>query len=207
MDHDAKHGRLVSGTKLGARGRIIALETPDYIVRTLEAGDATEPWRAWLTDPQTARNLNARPAEMSEETVSRYVASFNRTTSHLLGIFEKKTGKLIGIRAVYVDLGRREFLVNVLIGESEARNKGARTQTRTVMYRYFFEDMGLETARCTAVADNAQILKVLEQNGWIRERTEKKTAASGDGFIQLHHFRLPRSIWRRKEAERAPKTS
>ena len=207
MDHDAKHGRLVSGTKLGARGRIITLETPDYVVRTLKAGDATEAWRAWLTDPQTARNLNARPAEMDEETVSRYVASFNRTTSHLLGIFEKKTGKLIGIRAVYVDLGRREFLVNVLIGESEARNKGARTQTRTVMYRYFFEDMGLETARCTAVADNAQILKVLEQNGWIRERTEKKTAASGDGFIQLHHFRLPRTIWRRKEAERAPKTS
>ncbi len=197
----------MSGGKLGARGRVITLETPDYIVRTLEPGDPTEPWRAWLTDPQTARNLNARPTEMSEEIVSRYIASFNRTTSHLLGIFEKQTGKLIGIRAIYINLGRREFLVNVLIGESEARNKGARTQTRTVMYRYFFEDMNLETARCTAVADNAQILKVLEQNGWIRERTEKKTEASGDGFIQLHHFRLPRNVWRRKEAERAQKTS
>lgn len=202
MDHDAEYGRLVSGATLSARGRIITLETPDYIGRTLEPGDTTESWRTWLTDPQTARNLNARPAELSEEVVSRYVAAFDRTTSHLLGIFEKQTGKLIGIRAIYIDLERREFLVNVLIGESEARNKGARTQTRTVMYRYFFEDMDLETARCTAVADNTQILKVLEQNGWIREHTEEKAAASGDGFVQLHHFRLPRNIWRRKEAER-----
>lgn len=192
----------MSGKTLGARGRVIALETPDYIVRTLEPGDATEPWRHWLTDPQTARNLNARPEPMSDEVVRKYIASFNRTTSHLLGIFEKQTGRLIGIRAIYIDLARREFLVNVLVGESEARNKGARTQTRTVMYRYFFDDMGLETARCTAVADNAQILKVIEQNGWIRDRTERKTAASGEGFVQLYHFRLPRNVWRRKEAER-----
>ena len=203
MDHDAEHGRLVSGAKLGARGRIITLETPDYILRTLESGDATDVWRDWLIDPQTARNLNARPEPMDEEPVRNYIASFNRTTTHLLGIFTKQTGGLIGIRAVHVDLALREFLVNVLIGETGARNKGARTQTSGVMYRYFFEDMGLETARCAAVADNAQILKVLDQGGWIRARTEKKTAASGDGFVQLHHFRLLRTVWRRKEEERA----
>jgi Acetyltransferase (GNAT) domain len=183
------------------RPRAIALDTPHYTVRTLEPGDATETWRDWLADPGTARMLNTRPERLSAKTVRDYIASFNRATTHILGIFEKQTGRLVGIRAVYIDAARKEFLVNVLIGETGDRNRGARAETRTVMYRYFFDEVGLEAARCTVVAGNAPIMKVMSDNGWLLTRTESRPAAAGEGSIELHHFRLPRDVWRSQEGK------
>jgi len=177
--------------------RTITLETPHYIVRTLKHGDATEAWRDWLADPETARNLNTRPERLSAEAVRAYVAGFNRATSHILGIFEKKTGRLIGIRAVYVDPKRSEFLVNVLVGETDARGKGARAESREAVYRYFFEEMNLETARATIVGTNTSVLAGMSKRGWVETRVETRQSATGDGTVNLHHFRLPRDVWQK----------
>jgi RimJ/RimL family protein N-acetyltransferase len=180
----------------------IRLESPNYIVRTLEVTDATDGWRHWMKDPAALRNLNAAPAEHNEADIRAYIARFDRTLSHLLGIFEKDTQRLTGIRSIYIDPQRREFLVNVLVGESEARNKGARTESRDVMYRYFFEEMDLNAAYCTVLATNELVLRVMDRNGWILERTIHKPAVDGQGTVEIREFRLPRDVWKHKEAER-----
>ena len=181
--------------------RIIHLETPHYIVRTLELADATDGWRNWMKDPAALRNLNAKPAERGEAEFRTYIGQFNRMTSHLLGLFEKDTGLLVGIRAIYINPKIQEFLVNVLVGETEARNKGARTESRDVMYRYFFEELDLQAARCSVVSTNEPIMRIMEVNGWVRTRTEHKPAATGEGFVELHDFRLTREVWREREAK------
>lgn len=176
----------------------IALETPDFVVRTLEPGDAGEAFREWLADPETARMLNAPARRLSAETVRDYIASFDRVKAHLLGIFEKVTGRLVGIRAVYVNWPQREFLVNVLVGETADRNKRARAQSSDATYRYFFENLDLEQARATVVADNAVVLHVMQTRGWIADGHETKPDAAGQGDVQILRFRLPRDIWRRR---------
>jgi hypothetical protein len=176
--------------------RTIALETPAYVIRTLEPGDASETWRDWLADPETARMLNARPSQMDVDTVRDYIASFDRMRAHLLGIFEKETGRLVGIRAVYVDRKRSEFLVNVLVGEKDARSKGARTHSRAVVYRHFFEDFDLKTARATVVADNATVLAGLAKRGWIPDGADVRARATGEGTVEIRKFHLPRDVWR-----------
>jgi hypothetical protein len=183
--------------------RAIALETPDYIVRSLEIGDASDAWRDWLADPETARMLNAQPAQMNVDTVRNYIASFDRVRAHLLGIFEKATGRLIGIRAVYVNRQRGEFLVNVLIGDRAARKKGARAQSRAAVYRCFFEDLDLATARATVVAENAVVLAGMSKRGWIPDGIDLKTDAAGRGNIEIRKFHLPRDVWRRVAAASA----
>ena len=182
--------------------RTIVLDTPHYIARTLESADITPAWQDWLRDPTAASNLNAKPATATREQLRDYVQSFNRTTSHLLGIFEKETGRLIGIRAIYLNPEHNEFLVNVLVGETEARNKGARSETGDAMYRYFFEEMGLGSARCSVLSTNEPILKVMRSDGWLHEHTSHKPAANGQVLVELRHFRLTREVWRRKEAEK-----
>ena len=182
--------------------RTINLESPHYIVRTMEATDATDGWRDWLKDPDTRRNLNTAPAERSVADFRAYIARFDRMTSHLLGIFEKDTQRLIGVRSIYIAPERGEFLVNVLVGESEARNKGARTESRDVMYRYFFEELDLKAAHCTVIATNEPVLRVMDRNGWIHERTVHRPAVDGNGTVEIREFRLPRDVWKRKESER-----
>lgn len=177
--------------------RAITLETPDFVIRTLETGDASAAWRDWLADPETARMLNAEPEELSVDAVRRYIASFDRMRAHLLGIFEKGTGRLVGIRAVYVDAKRSAFLVNVLVGDKAARGKGARRQSRAAVYRYFFEVMNLATAHATVVADNTIVLAGMAKRGWIDDGVESRPSAAGPGQVEIRKFRLPRDVWQR----------
>ena len=179
--------------------RTIRLEAEHYILRTVEPGDEMGSWGGWLTDPRTARMLNARQARLSEASLRAYVQGFDRITSHLLGIFEKDSGRMIGMRALYIDQKRNDFLVSVIIGETHARNKGARAETGEAMYRYFFEVLELEAAHCTVLPGNAIILHVMDQDGWVLERKSKKPAASGEGMVELLHFRLTREVWRLRQ--------
>src|SRR5690242_13531654 len=92
----------------------IHLETARFIHRTIDSGDATEDWGSWLLEPSTLKALNATPIELDVAMIRSYIATFDRKKSHLLGIFEKDSGQLIGIRAIYIDWHHREFMVNIL---------------------------------------------------------------------------------------------
>ncbi|MEQ1864186.1 MAG: GNAT family protein [Micropepsaceae bacterium] len=178
--------------------RTIRLETERYIVRTLETTDATENWRHWMTDPATMRNLNINATVLSDDQIRAYIGRFDRQTSHLLGIFEKDGGRLIGIRAIYIDPDHREFLLNVLVGESDARNRGARAETLEPIFRYFFDDLDLLAVNASAVSTNEPILRKMESRGWTRLNTSTKAAANGQGPVQIHTYRLTRDQWRKR---------
>jgi hypothetical protein len=62
-----------------------------------------------MTDPLTMRNLNVKPATLTGEQIHEYISRFDRKTSHLLGIFEKESGRLIGISAIYIDATAASF--------------------------------------------------------------------------------------------------
>lgn len=181
----------------------VHLETANYTMRTLEPHDNVERLAHWLEDPVAAANLNAAPATRTIEETRAYVASFDRVHSHLIGIFEKASGRLVGIRAFYVDHAHKEFEVNTLIGETDARFKGARSETRDAAFRFFFENLGMESGRCSALSTNAPILKALYAKGWVLEHREPKRAASGNGFVELQFFRLTRAVFHAHEARDA----
>lgn len=183
--------------------RTMAAETPNFVIRTLDVADACENWCEWLMDPQVQLNLNAAPRRMTLAEIRTYVASFDRESAHIMGIFEKASGLLVGIRSTYVDRERREFLLNTLIGESSARGRGAQRETRFPAINFVFENLDLDVGRATVVGANAYMLRALPETGWVHERTSSKPNATGDGFVELHHFRLTREVWRATAAARA----
>jgi RimJ/RimL family protein N-acetyltransferase len=182
---------------------VIRLETERYIVRTLDPGDATESWGEWLNDPGTAHALNIDPQRMTPEQTRAYIERFDRAQSHIIGVFEKETSLLIGIRTIYIDWKAEAFLINTLIGERAARNKGARTETMAVVFNYFFEDLDLKTAHYTVLADNEAILRPLLRSGRsVHIKTEKRPAVGG-GTVDIHHFQMPRERWRASQQPKA----
>lgn len=186
-----------------AHPRTIRVETANYVIRSVEATDVTQGWCDWMMDARAQVMLNAKPQRLTQDDIRAYIARFDCKTSHLLGIFDKATGTIVGMRVVYIDPVAKEYLVNMLIGEPDARGKGARKETRFAMHNSMFEDFGLEAARCTVVGDNAEMIGVLATNGWQREHTSTKPRANGQGLVQIHHYRLTREAWRATQADRA----
>lgn len=182
---------------------IIRLETLHHIVRTVERADATERWGKWFLDPTAARHLNLRPFEMSLDRLRGYIDGFDRVTSHLLGVFDKETGMIVAIRSIYVDFARREFLDNILVGEVEARGKYARAESTDAILPYFFEELDLESSRCTVLGENKKMLELVARKGWVHEGSELRPSVVGGAPIEVRRYRLDRDTWRQKMRERA----
>jgi [ribosomal protein S5]-alanine N-acetyltransferase len=187
--------------------RRIRVETAHYVLRSIDPDDVTEDFCEWMNDPTASQMLNERPHRKTLKEVRAYVGAFNRVTNHILGIFEKETDRLVGIRVIHIDPKTKEYLVNMMIGEAEARHKGARHETRFAMHNFMFEELGMEAARCTVVAENKEMRGVLARNGWVQEKTSYKGRANGPGFVEILSFRMTRETWRATQAEKALRDS
>lgn len=180
----------------------IRLETAHYLLRSIDSADATASWGKWLLEPTTLKALNAAPLELDVSMIRSYIATFDRKKSHLLGIFDKSSNQLVGIRSIYIDWHHREFMVNVLIGEVDARGKGARAETRDAIYHYMFEDLGLEIARVSILASNTPVIKLVEDVGWSLVHSTYKATASGSERTEVREYQLTRDQNRRYERQR-----
>ena len=178
----------------------ISLESPHYLLRTLETSDDGTAWCDWLNDPETSSLLNVQPSRLTPDEFRSYVSGFDRVNTHALGIFRRDGGRLVGLWSVYVDWAQSRFLVNLLVGDRAERNRGVRLETADLVHRFFFEDLGLETEHCSAVESNAQIRHILETKGWRQVSREQKTAPDGVTPVGILHFILPRDVWRQRNS-------
>jgi RimJ/RimL family protein N-acetyltransferase len=135
---------------------------------------------------------------MKKSDIVAYIASFDQRSRLLLGIFEKAAGKLLGFLRIDIDPASGRFLVSMLIGEPEYRNKGV-TNDITVPFRdYFFETLGLTTMLATALSHNRPIIHYLLKSGWMLDQTLARHVKShADGtMLDLCFFSLTRDMWR-----------
>ncbi|NOT42559.1 MAG: GNAT family N-acetyltransferase [Alphaproteobacteria bacterium] len=186
-----------------AAPRTIHLETLHFILRSVEPEDVTLKWAAWLADPAKTRTLNAKPLTLAVEDIRAYLANFDQVKAHILGIFERGTGAMIGFWEVYVDWTHREFLINVLIGERGRVSLEAREETQWALHAYFFETLGLDAMRCSVVASNILLVRVLLDHGVVHEHTSRKASARGPESVEIMHFRLTKEGWPGAKALRA----
>jgi RimJ/RimL family protein N-acetyltransferase len=193
-------------------GRKVRLDCGKYLVRSLTTDDASDRWASWMEDPEAGAMLNAPAQVMKKSDIAAYIASFDQRSRLLLGIFEKAAGQLLGFLRIDVDHGSGRFLVSMLIGEPEYRNRGV-TNDITVPFRdYFFETLGLTTMLATALSHNRPIIHYLLKSGWTLDQTLARHVKShADGtMLDLCFFSLTRDAWRewkKKNLNGAPKTA
>lgn len=183
----------------------IRYETKHYLVRRLVAGDASERACAWLANPDTARNLNVPARRISLAQLRTYFARHDGIRTHVLGMFDKLSGALLGMWTVYVDWQKREFQLNVLVGErgpTYAGGIGARRETGLELYRIMFEDLDLLLLRATVLARNEKMERRFEQRGIAPERTSLKPSLYQAEPEQLHHYTMSREDWRKLRQQR-----
>lgn len=179
-------------------GAPVSLDCGKWIVRTATLDDASEQWAGWMADPEASHMLNAPPKAMKIGDLVAYIKSFDQKNRVLLGIFEKASEKLLGFLRVDIDHARGDYLVSMLIGEPDYRNKGV-TNEITVPFRdYFFETLGLKRMLATALSHNRPIIHYLLKSGWTQDKTLKRHVKSqADGtMLDLCYFSITRDAWR-----------
>ena len=183
----------------------IKLESENYFLRPLTSRDAETGWGEWLNDASTAAALNSVPRSLSGAEIAKYVEAMNNQTSYLFGVFEKATDHLVGVWTIYVDNRTREFLLNVLMSPLYGRNKGALTETREPLYKFFFIDLDLQAARANVMASNVYMLQRLKRQPWTLEhRSHTRAAGTQDAHAEVCHFRMTKAAWEEFHRAKAP---
>jgi len=177
----------------------ISLESPQFLLRSLEATDDGTAWGDWLDNAETAALLNVAPTRLTPDDFRAYVNRFDCTHAHALGIFRRDSQTLVGLWSIYIDWPNRHFIVNLLVGEPHERNRRVRAETADLVHRQFFEELGLLNAHCSAVESNLQIRRILETKGWQLVSREHKAAPDGATPVGILHYILPRDVWRRRD--------
>jgi len=176
--------------------RTIALDTEHYLLRTLEIGDITERACGWFADPTKARMINAPARALTHAEFSDYIASHDRMSGHVLGIFEKPSLRFVGLWSAYIDWEYREFQLNVMVGERLANVSGAYYETDRVLQDYMFETLDLETLRCSCLARNTRMVERMAIAGLKPEHIDHVPSNSREAFEEIHHYRVPKNLWR-----------
>lgn len=174
----------------------IMIDTPNYIVRTLEESDDMGDWCDWLDEPNTARMLNAVRKKLAPDDFKRYVQAFDRINHHLLGIFRREGNKLVGMWSIYIDGPHEEFLVNVVIGDVPERKTHVRHETAWRINRYFFEELDLKFQRANTLATNIPAIRSLEEKLWTLSARRTTPSADGQGPLELLHYTRSREVWK-----------
>jgi RimJ/RimL family protein N-acetyltransferase len=178
--------------------KTIRIACGDYFMRTVTPDDASDRWGAWMADPEAAHMLNAPAKSLSKDEVAAYIKSFDQRSHLLVGIFETATEKLLGFLRVDIDSKLGRFLVSMLIGEPDYRNKGV-TNAITAPFRdYFFETLGLNVMLATALSHNKPIIHYLLKSGWHLDNTVPRHVKSNrDGsMLDMCFFSITRDAWR-----------
>ena len=174
----------------------ILVETPNYIVRTLTESDDMGSWGSWLADQNTARMMNAMPKTLTADDFKDHVRGFDRVDNHLLGIFRRDGGELVGMFANYIDWEKSEFQMNLIIGDIPERKTHVRHETSWRVNRYFFEQLDLKFQYASTLATNIPAIRALEEKKWTLSARSAKASADGQGLVEILHYTRSREVWR-----------
>lgn len=170
----------------------ISYETENAFVRELELSDASETICNWMANPETAKALNAPARALSLDDLRKYIAGHDRITGHLLGIFDKRNGKLVGLWSVYVDWQHNEFLINVLVAERIGGELGALKETGRPLYEFMFLKLGMSAMCFNMLESNDRITSRMLRQPDHKSRVQSQ---SGEGQETIMHYRTTRERW------------
>ena len=176
----------------------VRLDCGKYLVRTVTIEDASDRWGSWMADPEASYMLNAPARHLKKREIVSYIKAFDQRSRLLLGIFEKPSWKHLGILRIDIDHEQSRFLVNLLIGEPEYRNKKVTSSIMVPFRDYFFETLGLKTMQATALPHNRPIIHYLLKSGWTLDKTVERDVKShaDDTMLDLCFFSLTGDAWR-----------
>lgn len=135
-------------------GEHFETETKNLVLRTLRPDDITEEYVGWWNDPKLQQGFGNPGRNWTIDKARKHAVRFDNTTNFHLGVFWKKTGKLIGFYAMSIDPRNKVSSTNVMIGDTDYWKKGLATEISCHMISLRFKHMGVEKIETKVKGEN-----------------------------------------------------
>ena len=180
-------------------GEPVRLETPRFIVRSLEMKDVSERMARWASDPEIMELVAPDAGPMTVLQLKRQIKGFNNKASFILGIFNRDDALHIGNYRVYCNPKNRSAQTNVVIGDRAFWGQGVAIETRAAILDFLFSPMNIEKVWGVPYARNFASLFNYKAQGFRCEGIMLQNHRLADGTrIDQYYFGLMRDEWLRQ---------
>ena len=177
-------------------GNPLTLLSENYVMRSLEPRFVPADIDQWFADPKIMQYVNM-PMNMSVEAFISYLGSFNNRTKLILGIWDRKTKKLIGFYRVYINAPQLCAVTSVVIGDLDYWGRGAVVETRTKLIDFLLLDLGLHKITAKVKARNFAAVFNYKKLGFVKEGVRRQHIKDGKGgWLDVVAFGLLQDEWR-----------
>ncbi len=181
-------------------GKILRVETERFVLRSLTPDDATPTYIGWWNDPEVQSGLNFPARGWGKQEAVRHISQFNNKTSFHLGIFCKKTDRMIGFFAMFVQPINKVAKTNIVIGEKDYWGKRVVQEVRGRMLTFLFETLEMEKVKGEIMGRNyASIFNSKELGFTCEGILRSEVPCFSGGRTDVFVFGLLRDEWREKQ--------
>ncbi len=148
------------------------IETPDLILRSLDASFARGPYAIWMRDPVVTRHLEVRFAPPDEAALAAYIERMNASAGDLLlGLFLRaEPERHIGnIKLGPINRHHLAAPIGIAIGATEFWGKGLATQAVSALADHAFVALGLERLEAGFYGPNQSSQRAFQRAGFVLE--------------------------------------
>ncbi len=157
------------------------IETPNLMLRTLQATDASQSYLSWLSDPEVNRYLEIRFAKAQElPDLVNYITSVNDSKDNLmLGMFLKEDDRHIGnIKLGPIVTPHNRSEIGFMIGDRACWGKGYAAEAIKAVSEYGLETLGLAKITAGCYETNIGSSRALLKAGFKHEATRPSHSVS-----------------------------
>lgn len=176
-------------------GTPLTLETPNYILKTVDPDTLPEEMVGWFQDPEVMRFMND-PMNQSLEQLKNRFSRVNNKTLFAFIIWAKEEQKPIGLFRFYIEKSNSKAETSILIGDKDYWGKNVVLEVRERILRFIFTALKLNKVSGSVRGRNFPALFNYTKQGFKKEGVLRKQARNHLGeFEDVVVFGLLRDEW------------
>lgn len=191
-----RNGAALQSTADWSPGDKVRLETPNFIIRSMEPEDVDDRFVSWFADENYMHRMGSNTRRSRDEVV-RHINRMNNSRDFLLGIFARDTALVGGWFRVYHEVAIRRAKLNILIGEKLNRGRRNIGEMNLAIHDFMFDDLRVRKVFTTVYGHNIHSRRLLERSGYQVEGQLRQHGVTEDGaWVDIFYYGMLPSDWR-----------
>lgn len=182
-------------------GTPLTLETPNYILKTVEPDTLPEEMVEWFRDPDVMRYMNDPMNQSLEQLKNRFSKVDNKYLFAFI-IWTREDPKPIGLFRFYIEKSNSKAETSIVIGNKDYWGKNVALEVRECILKFLFNSMKLNKVSGSVRGRNFPALFNYTKQGFRKEGVLRKQVRNHQGaFEDVVIFGLLREEWLKMQEE------